>query len=442
MKDKKLKESVFTKLSYIFVALMLTVFLFWFDKTGFSGITEAKLKLFKIICGGYVVLNIVLIPACLLTELLKPAELKALIKNSTWTQRLVLAFMLITVLSGILSQYSEQTWQGVSRYEGVQTICIYCLCFIFLSSFGRVKKWMAYLLGASLFLFGIICILQLYGLNPFELYPDGLNYFGAGIDYTGAYLGTIGNTDLLAGFLCIAITVLWVYVVRMNEKTRFLLIIPTVMALFVLVKMSVSAGILGVFGGAVLTLPFVLPISEKTKNILIVILIALVVLSVALVYLCDFGIDILHEAHELMHGRADESFGSGRLYIWKNVIEKVPDNLLFGMGPDTMSLAGIEPFTRYDEAKNVQIVAEIDTAHNEYLNIMFHQGIFALLAYLAALITAATKWIKQGGKNIACAVLGAAVLCYCIQAFFGISMMITAPFFWISLGLLDNTCRE
>lgn len=442
MKQKNSAYRAFTMLSNIFIALMLTVFLFWFDSTGYASITEAKLPIFRALCGGYVILSVILIPSCLVTGLMKTADLKRYIKESTWTQRMVLVFMLLTVLSSLLSPYRSETWQGVSRYEGTITICIYCLCFVFLSSFGRVQKWMAYLLGASLSVFSVICIIQLYGGNPFGLFPEGLNYFGAGVDYTGSYIGTIGNTDLAAAFLCIAITILWVAAVRMKGKLRMVLVIPIALSLFVLAKMSVMAGILGVFGGAVLSLPVVLPVSDKAKKVIAIVIALTIIIGLVFLFIIDIDIGMLHEAHELLHGRVDETFGSGRIYIWKSVLERIPDNLLFGTGPDTMNYAGIEAFSRYDEIKNVEIVAEIDTAHNEYLNVLYHQGIFALLAYLTALVIAAKAWISRGGRKTESAALGAAVLCYCIQAFFGISMFLTAPFFWISLGLLDSSCRE
>lgn len=441
MKQKKSKESVFTKLSYVFIVLMLTVFLFWFNSSGYGGITEAKLTMFNIICGGYVILTLILIPASLATEVISKQELKAYIKESTWVQRLLLIFLLLTVVSALISPYRSETWVGASRYEGVRTIAIYVLTAVFLSSFGKVKPWMAYLLGASVLCFSVISIIQLYGGNPFGLYPGDLNYFGAGVDYSGAYLGTIGNTDLVAGFLCVAITLLWVAVLRMKGKWRFALLIPTAAALFVLLKMSVMAGLVGVFGGAVLSLPIVLPVSAKARKIIAIALLVVFVLALVFLYIADIGGGMLHEAHELLHGNVSDTFGSGRIHIWKCVLEKIPDNLWFGTGPDTMSHAQLEAFTRYDPDKGVELVAEIDTAHNEYLNILFHQGIFALLAYLAALVLAAAKWIKHGNTALAAAACGAAVLCYCIQAFFGISMFLTAPFYWITLGLLDGSLR-
>ena len=243
MKQKRRSENVFTKLSYVFIVLMLTVFLFWFNSSGYGGITEAKLTMFNTICGGYVILTLILIPASLATEVVSKQELKAYIRESTWVQRLLLIFLLLTVVSALLSPYRSETWVGTSRYEGVRSIALYVFTAVFLSSFGRVKPWMAYLLGASVLGFSVISIVQLYGGNPFGLYPGDLNYFGAGVDYSGAYLGTIGNTDLVAGFLCVATTLLWVSVVRMKGKWRFTLLIPTVAALFVLLKMSVMAGL-------------------------------------------------------------------------------------------------------------------------------------------------------------------------------------------------------
>ena len=442
MKKKTAKESVFIKLGYVFVALMLTVFLFWFDKTGFEGITEAKLSAFRWLCGGYVLANLVLVPACLVTGLIKAQNIKRFFTELTAAQKLCLVFLLITLVSLLASPYRGEAWQGVSRYEGALTIGIYALCFFFLSSFGRVKKWMAYLLGASVLAFSAICILQLYGLDPFGLYPEGLNYFGADVDYNGAYLGTIGNTDLVAAFLCIVIPILWVSVLRLSGKYKYLLLLPLAAALFVLFKMYVLAGFVGVLGGAVLSLPMALKLSDRRAKLLAVVLVCLLLLALACVFFFDFEMGIFHEAHELLHGRVQEGFGSGRIYIWKNVLERVPERLWLGHGPDTMRYSGIEAFTRYDPVKNVQIVAEIDAAHNEYLNILYHQGIIALLVYLAMLGVLAAGWIKNGRKDTACAALGTAALCYCVQAFFGISMLITAPFFWMTLGLLDASLHR
>ena len=166
----------------------------------------------------------------------------------------------------------------------------------------------------------------------------------------------------------------------------------------------------------------------------------LLILGVAAVYLLNFKGGFLYELHELLRGRGDDSFGSGRLYIWRNVLELSVQRLWFGYGPDTMLLAEIEPFTRVDEVLGV-LKARIDTAHNEYLNVLFHQGLLALLAYVGALASALVNWLRRGRKSWVGAAAGAAVLAYGIQALFGISVCIIAPYFWIALAILDRENR-
>ena len=414
----------------IFITLMLTVFLLWFDKSGYTAITEAKLPVFFILCGAYIVGMAVLI------------VVSGDYRKLSAVQWLIVGYLLVSILSAVCSPHSDKAWIGATRYEGAITIAVYCLVFLLVSQYGKAEKWMLLPLGIATGAMCILCIVQLYGGNPFGLYPEGMNYFGAGRLYSGKYLGTIGNADLLAAFFCVAIPLMWVSFLRLDGKTRYALLLPLLLSLFVLFKMDVTAGILGVFGGGVLSLPVVFPSGKSKRKVLAWLLLALIIFSLAFLFLADIGNGTLHELHEMMHGNVSDKFGTSRVYIWKNVLRLVPDRLFLGAGPDTMSFADIEPFTRYDAGLNKTFVARIDTAHNEYLNVLYHQGIFALALYLAALITAAVKWIENSEKNTACAILGAAVLCYCMQAFFGISMFLSSPYFWICFGLLESSYNK
>ena len=144
----------------------------------------------------------------------------------------------------------------------------------------------------------------------------------------------------------------------------------------------------------------------------------------------------LYEASELLHGRWDDDFGSGRLYIWRNVAELVRERPLLGGGPDTLGLRTEAAFERYDEALGILIRSSVDAAHNEYLNILVNQGLLALAAYLGALVAAAVRWVRTAAEKPASAICGGAVLGYCVQAFFGISSPISAPYLWLALGFL------
>ena len=105
-----------------------------------------------------------------------------------------------------------------------------------------------------------------------------------------------------------------------------------------------------------------------------------------------------------------------------------------------MAAAQISHYSRV--VNGVEIPMIIDVAHNEYLNILYHQGFFALLAYLLALGHSFLRWVACGSKDLTAAVCGEAVLCYCIQAFFGFSMCQTAMLFWLAWAILSCRSRE
>ena len=424
-----------------FLALLMTVFPLYTGFGGYQSITSAKYGAFLLLCGGYVALMALLgIELCLMGQAKLP-KLRNIWKQSSLVQRLIALFLLCTVLSSVFSTHGVKTMIGLTRYEGLLTIALYCLCFLLVSVFGKPQPWMIYLVGVTTTLFCLLCILQLLGYNPFTLYPHGYNYFGAFVDYAGEYLGTIGNVDLVAAFLCIVIPVLWISILRRSEKIKYLLFIPLCLALLVLLWSHVDAALVGVFGGFFLSLPVVLPISKKKRALVGFCILGLVILGTLVLFCYGFRNGILHEVHEILHGRLNDKFGSKRIYIWRNVLALVPQHLWFGAGPDTLSTAMIKGFSRYLPRLDITAYASIDVAHNEYFNILYHQGIFALASYLGALIVSAIQWVKMG-DNTAKAICGGAVLCYCIQGFFGISMCMTAPFLWISLALFNANTHQ
>jgi O-antigen ligase len=130
------------------------------------------------------------------------------------------------------------------------------------------------------------------------------------------------------------------------------------------------------------------------------------------------------------------------LLIWSQVLEIVPDHLWFGIGPDTLMGAGLDGFRRYDPVKDLIVAAPVDLAHNEYLNILISQGVFALAAYLTALVVSAIGWVKYSNRNPVIAACGCSILWYCIQIFFGFSLLFTAPLFWAVWAFMDQEIRR
>ena len=437
MTEKKQTGNIFERITEIYLVLMVTVFLLYPGRQGFVGIAEEKYRLFLILCGGYTAVMLLLLVESALVGGKGYVRMREAMADTSWTQRLLAIYLLLTWLSALLSPYFPDTVVGVSRYEGALTITIYCACFYLVRAYGRISKMLVMALAASATIFCIICVMQIYGGNPLGLYPDGYSYADAYTAYSGAYLGTIGNVDLVAAFLCVVVAAFWAAILRNDDRQRFCLFAPLALALFVLVKMNVLAGFVGVFGGAAVSFIVIAPMEKSLRRTLAMALLTIVLAMLAVVYFADLG-GMFHELHAILHGNAEGNFGSGRLHIWKSVLQRVPEHLLFGTGPDTMLYSDIEAFSRYDEVLGGTIVARIDIAHNEYLNILYHQGILALASYLGALIAAAKKWICGSGKDAVTAVLGTMLFCYSVQAFFGFSMIMAAPYFYLALALLDQ----
>lgn len=432
------KQDFPRRITACFLAVMCSFYLLYADKSGYLNIVQAKRNIFYMVTGGYLVLMAACGGiTCVFRKKLPP--LKQMLQKSTWCQRLLCGYLLCTAISTLLSKHPMESLFGMKRLDGLFTIGLSVLCFLLVSVFGQARQWLVYLLGGTMTFFCLLCLLQMQGENPFQLYPAGLNYFDKGIKYSGAYLGTIGNTDLVAALLCVAVPVFIVFLLRMRGRRRFLLLLPLTLSLCVLVQMDVRAGWVGICGGCMLMLPVVLPIHQRARKVLVACIAGLCVTMAAVLWLYDFGgTGTLYEAHMLLRGHAQDSHGTGRIYIWKKTFEIVPEALLFGGGPDTLSLRLNAVFHRYDPALNLNIVGVVDVAHNEYLNILANQGLLALAAYLGALGTSLVKWVRSSGRNPAVAMGGAAMLCYSMQAFFGISMLLTAPYFWLAWALLEQ----
>lgn len=158
-----------------------------------------------------------------------------------------------------------------------------------------------------------------------------------------------------------------------------------------------------------------------------------------------------------------DSVGSGRMQIWKQSVFLLRDYWLFG--------CGIECLGNYCHEGPKELSFVFDKAHNEYLNIWVTEGIFALIFYLlflfALFIPGLKQFIrgkvkKQGKKgrgnytesiavvndedsresDVVSKIVFFAFFGYIAQAFFNISVVQVAPYFWMICGLLYRRKRN
>lgn len=424
------------RVTSVFLAAMVSVFLLLVGPGGYTDISRFKHLLFLILCAGYLFAMVV---SFFIYRKKNGVFPRVRFKAVHW---LLLLFLLFTAVSAVVSPYFPDTMWGFHRREGLLTVFCYVFCFFGVSLFGEVKPWLLWLFGVAITLFCIVCFLQFLGLNPLWLYPEGLNYYDAYDAYRYEFLGTVGNVGLVAAVLGIAAPSFVVALVRCREKCRFWLLIPLASVLAVTVLSKVAAAYVAVFGGLLLLIPLAMVRTRRKKILILLLICCLLLAAFACLFFVDAGNGTLHEIHVLLHGGWDDDFGTGRLFIWRNVLSLVPERPFFGGGCDTLGLRMTVEFERYDVEKGITYRASIDTAHNEYLNILVNEGALALAAYLGALLWSFVVFLRKNAEDSAVAICGAAVLGYCIQAFFGIRMSITAPFFWIFWALMWAALRE
>lgn len=489
-----------------YVFLTCTVYLLSVPNAGYVSITAWKYSIFLVVNIAFLAASLLLRIELVVIGVKKGA---ANYNGKIWIKENVvplfcIAYLCFTCLSAVTSQYSG-TFLGNTRYDGAVTIGIYILNAVLLMRQFKPNKWILMGFGVAVSFMCCIGILQFAGFNPFYLFPDGYNFYDAGIYYGGQFWSTIGNTGLCAALLSVSSAIFIVTAIRCNGIAGAMSLVPLFLSVFSIVELNVEAGVLALILGSLLMLPFVVVdghrlvrtvlvfsvviLSYATASILVFydggvafgwgyragvslgigmisafaglvlkkreqklealppralrrgfLLLILIVLAggLVLVYFYDhFQGGFLAQAHEILHGNWDDDFGSGRIYIWKEVWALVKEAPFLGGGPDTLGQRGIPSFSRFSEELGTTITAGIDVAHNEYLNILVNQGALSLLPYVAVLILTCVKWWRDTSDN-AVAACGCAVLFYSIQAFFGISMPITTPYLWIAIAIVNR----
>lgn len=440
MKNDSVKwNKIASKISAVYLAGMLSIFLVYCGTNGYVSILRSKWILYLLLSISYLGILLVSRLELILVGALPFPRPISFWKALNHPQKTMCLLWLCSAISTILSTHPKLSLWGSERREGLITITLYIGCCLAISLYGKLRPWMLWLFAITMSLNCILALIQLAGYNPFHLYPQGLNYYDKYELYAGEFLGTIGNVDILSAVLCIAIPLFWIALIRGLNPRRWLLCIPLGLCVIVLFRAFVSGGIVAVCSSILLTIPVLQTTHKARKTAWITVFLLCIIGIVAIYLLGDQTSGFIYEASELLHGHWDDSFGSGRLYIWRTAAELIPLHPLFGCGPDTLGLQIDAAFERINKSVGAVIHSQVDNAHNEYLNMLVERGAVTLMIYLALLVQCAYHWVRNAAKQPAAALCGGAVLAYCIQAFFGLSSPASAIYFWLALGGLIGT---
>ena len=191
----------------------------------------------------------------------------------------VLIFLAVSCLSALFSEYGTAVILGTGRYDGLITIFIYVLIFFGVSMYGQMRTEYVYAVALSATITCIIAVIQLFGKNPFGLFPGDWCYYDAHTKYTSEFLGTIGNTNLLSGFLCLALPASAVTFIISKDYKSTVLFIPLALGIFIISASHVDGGLVGMLGCAAIAAPLI--ISSKQRLIRTIFTLAVVSVSFA-----------------------------------------------------------------------------------------------------------------------------------------------------------------
>lgn len=406
-----------------YISLMLLVFPLWTGTEGYAAITRGKFLFFAVLSALYLAL---LLPCALLV-----GEKPRRARLPQWS---ALAFMAAACLSAALSPYGHAVILGASRYDGLLTLLLYGGIFLGVSAFGEWKKYYVYLLAVSASICSLVAIPQLLGGNPFGLYPGELTYFDANVRYTGEFLGTIGNTNLLAAFYCLCIPLFVWHALTHRALRDRLVLVAAALCLGVLIASRVASGAVALAAAAVVLMPYYVNYtSHSRKKALIAAgcLAALCLAALAAVYFYGGGSGTLHELSQLLHGHVEDSYGSSRVAIWRECLRLAGERPLVGGGPDTLALRTDMTFSRFVEETGSTMSTHVDNAHCEPLGYLVNLGALGLIPYLALCAESLRRFFRGCAPAV-----GAALACYLVQSLFGLGLCIVVPLVWIYMGLV------
>ena len=350
-------------------------------------------------------------------------------------------FLFFGGLSAVLSQYGSECLMGADRYDGYFTAVLYGAEFFGVSMLARPRRRYAWALGFSAAFCCIIAVLQLGGLDPLRLYPEGLNYYDKYEAMNAPFLGTIGNTGLLAAYLCLAAPLLTVFAVLSEHGSDTFLLLPGALSLAVLVLCDVDAGIVAVAGTILVTVPVVIR-RRRASRIAAGMSGGIVLAGLGALYFWPGRSGTLWELSRVLHGELSDEFGSHRGQIWKQAWQRFLETPWLGSGPGTASHRLDIRWSRYIEALGRERVVSVGNTHNVYLGYLVCTGLLGTIPYLAAAVCSLVTWFRRRHAGALWPALGSAFLCYMIQDFFSIGLCLTTPMLWVVWGLLEASDEE
>ena len=119
------------------------------------------------------------------------------------------------------------------------------------------------------------------------------------------------------------------------------------------------------------------------------------------------------------------------MFLWKRAFKLVKEHPLLGSGPDTFAVRFMSKYT--EDIKSLGELTINDTAANVYITMLINIGIIGLISYIAFLILQFSNGIKNRNKYSTVLLIG--IMCYLVQDFFNLWVVIVTPIYWTLMAI-------
>lgn len=348
----------------------------------------------------------------------------------------LILYMICILISSIKAKDSQTAWIGlfgerflpmqgdanslgianINRFTGFSTI-IFCVI-LFFTAYKTEKsdKFIEYMICCASIV-GFIAILQHFGINivPHEALRDKFPPYG-----------TIGQHNFLATYTVFILpAAIYKFIMSKNQMW-----VPCIALIYSGLLVSTTRGAWIALGiSMVIMCIYYLRQKQYRKSFIIVIAVMAIVTAILLPTNNGYLIKRLFSIPTNISSglNLEDSAGSNRLYIWKQVVRHIPANWAFGVGPDNLIYSGI-----WLGSNNI-----VDKAHNIYLETAVTMGIPALIFYLTFLNFFLRPWKTDKGF-----MFFSMISTYLIQGFFNIDVIMVLPLFWIILGFSQANMED
>lgn len=341
---------------------------------------------------------------------------------------LITTFLIISTVFA----YNQITalYGSYGRYEGLYSL-LYYLSIFYLSTYCKNKKLIIYtiLLTGIIQLFYGIC--QHNGIKPIVSRKQWASGLTTNPNFYGGYI-----------LMCLSLSI-GLFIDQNKKITNILFLILSCLFMIGLLISNTLSSLVGL----TIVLIFLLIYCIKTKKmikyfitIISILLVFIITNNMKATSLVKDTVQTKNETVNITKGKADNSYGSGRMYIWKTAIKYIPKYIYHGVGIDGFRyIKNGEPIKH----KSGKITVIYDKAHNDYLQILITSGIFSLLSFITFQIIILINGLKNSFINKEIYLL-LPIIGYLIHLLFSVSVIEVAPIFYICAGLLierkERTC--